>query len=77
MISDCRERPSASPPPPLRQGAPLPPGLHVTLEFNADIDWDVAAAGDAISATLRWTVTAVLTVLVLGLTAVLWINRAA
>jgi hypothetical protein len=51
-ISGCREVPPAPASRPLRQGAPLPGGLHVTLNFDADIDWDEAAAGDSISATV-------------------------
>jgi hypothetical protein len=51
-ISDCREGPATPPVIPLRQGAPVPRDLRVELQFDSDIDSDVAAAGDAISATV-------------------------
>jgi hypothetical protein len=51
-LSDCRESSAAPGPPPARTASPLPPDLKVSLEFNAPIDTDVAAAGDPISATV-------------------------
>ncbi len=51
-ISDCREAPATPPPTPGRPGALAPKGLKISLQFDTDIDSDVAAAGDAISATV-------------------------
>jgi hypothetical protein len=50
-FSDCRE-PSTDAGQPAIQGDPLPPGLAVSVAFNAPIDSDTAAAGDPISATI-------------------------
>jgi hypothetical protein len=57
-ISGCREVPASPPPVPARSGEPLPPGLRLSVMFDADIDSDTAAAGDPISATVPlplWT----------------------
>jgi len=51
-ISDCREAPPTSPPREPTAGASLRAGIALSLVFNAPIDSDVAAAGDAISATV-------------------------
>jgi hypothetical protein len=51
-LSDCHQSSAVPVPPPAREGAPLPAGLSVSLAFKAPIDTDVAAAGDAISATV-------------------------
>jgi hypothetical protein len=51
-ISDCREASATPIPAPVRQGAPVPKGMSIVLQFDADIDSEIAAAGDAISATV-------------------------
>jgi hypothetical protein len=64
-FADCREyqaqsvvhfdTPSATPVAPveaIEKRAPLPPGLAVELRLTAPIDTDIAAAGDAVSATV-------------------------
>jgi hypothetical protein len=57
-ISDCREAEASSPPhqpsaDPPSTGPPLKAGIVLSLVFNASIDSALAAAGDAISATIR------------------------
>jgi hypothetical protein len=51
-ISDCHEAPATRPLVPRRLGEPLPKDLRLSLTLDSDIDSDVAAAGDAISATV-------------------------
>ncbi len=51
-ISDCLAPSPAPAAHPSSQGAPLRPGIALTLALNAPIDSGVAAAGDAISASI-------------------------
>ena len=50
-ISDCREASTLPPPTSVPQGEPVPKGLRFDLRLDSAIDSDLAAAGDAISAT--------------------------
>jgi hypothetical protein len=51
-ISGCRESPAPTPPSPSRAASPLPAGTTLRLLLDAPIDFDTAAAGDEISATV-------------------------
>jgi hypothetical protein len=51
-MSGCRESPAPTPPSPSRAASPLPAGTPLRLLLNAPIDFDTAAAGDEISATV-------------------------
>jgi hypothetical protein len=51
-ISACRESPAPTAPPPSRELSSLQPGLTLRLLLKAPIDFDTAAAGDEIFATV-------------------------
>lgn len=51
-ISGCRQEAAKPPVPPAAKGAPLRPGIVVTMAFDRTLDSETSAAGDEISAII-------------------------